>query len=68
VKTKHDGRPRALFAEENRGLLLDLVVFFLNLFLMQWLTGYAVALFGFANDGKQQAQFMLSLACVGMFV
>jgi hypothetical protein len=68
VKTKHDGRPRALFAEENRGLLLDLVVFFLNLFLMQWLTGYAVALFGFANDGNQLAQFMLSLACVGMFV
>jgi hypothetical protein len=57
-----------LFAEENRGLLLDIFVFFLNLFLMQWLTGYAVELFGVANAGNPLAQFLLLMACVAMWV
>ena len=34
-----------ILAEENRGVLLDIVVFLLNLLLMQWLTGYVVELF-----------------------
>jgi hypothetical protein len=48
--------------------LLDIVVFFLNLFLMQWLTGYALELFRFANDGEPLAQFSLLLACIAMWV
>ena len=66
MKTKHGFLP-TLFAEENRGLLLDIVVFFLNLFLMQRLTGYALELFGYANDGDQSAQFVLLLLCVAMW-
>lgn len=57
-----------LFAEENRGLLLDIVVFFLNLVLMHWLTGLVLELFRFANEGNQLVQFVLSLACVAMWV
>ena len=57
-----------LLAKQNRGLLLDIVVFFLNLFLMQWLTGYFVEIFRFANEGEPLAQFALLLACVGMWV
>jgi hypothetical protein len=53
--------------EENRGLLLDIVVFFLNLFLMQWLTGYALEVFRYANDGDQLAQFVLLLGCIAMW-
>ena len=57
-----------LLAKQNRGLLLDVVVFFLNLFLMQWLTSYVVELFRFASAGEPLAKFALSLACVGMWV
>jgi hypothetical protein len=58
----------ALLAKENRGLLLDVVVFFLNLFLMHWLTAYAVELFRYANDGDALVQFVLSLGCVAMWI
>jgi hypothetical protein len=67
VKTKH-GFLKTVLAEENRGLLLDIVVFFLNLFLMQRLTAYAVEVFSWANDGDPLTQFFLSLACVAMWV
>lgn len=56
-----------LLAKTNRGLLLDLVVFVLNLFLMQWLTGYVVELFRFANAGNMLAQNALLLACIAMW-
>jgi hypothetical protein len=68
VTTKPGRLKTTLFAEENRGLLLDIVVFLLNLFLMQWLTGYAMELFRFANDGVPLAQFTLLLGCVAMWV
>jgi hypothetical protein len=68
VKTKHGSLPSRLLAEENRGLLLDIVVFFLNLFLLQRLTGYALELFGFANDGDPIAQLVLLLLCIAMWV
>ena len=32
--------PPKIFAKHNRGLLLDVVVFILNIFLMRWLTGW----------------------------
>ena len=57
-----------ILAEENRGVLLDIVVFFLNLLLMQWLTRYVVELFRLADAGEPLAQFSLSLACVAMWV
>jgi hypothetical protein len=68
VTTKPRRLKTTLFAEENRGLLLDIVVFLLNLFLMQWLTGYAMELFRFANDGVPLAQFTLLLGCIAMWV
>lgn len=68
MKTKPRRLKTALFAEENRGLLLDIFVFLLNLFLMQWLTSYAMELFSLANDGEPLAQFTLLLGCVAMWV
>ena len=68
MKTKPRPLQARLFAEENRGLLLDIVVFLLNLFLMQWLTSYALELFRLANDGVPLAQFTLLLGCVAMWV
>jgi hypothetical protein len=67
VKTKLGFSRTRLLAEENRGLLLDIFVFFLNLFLMQRLTAYVVELFRLANDDPL-AQFVLSLGCVAMWV
>ena len=66
MKARH-GFLQTILAEENRGLLLDIVVFFLNVFLMQRLTAYALEIFQFANDGNQLAQFALSLACLAMW-
>ena len=60
--------PLKILAEENRGVLLDIVVFFLNLLLMQWLTRYVVELFRLADAGEPLAQFSLSMACVAMWV
>jgi hypothetical protein len=48
--------------------LLDLVVFILNLFLMQRLMGYVVELFRHADDGEPLARFALLLACVAMWI
>jgi len=48
-------------------LLLDLVVFVLNLLLMQRLTGYALELFRYADEGEPLAQFTLLFACVAMW-
>jgi len=56
-----------ILAEENRGVLLDVVVFILNLWLMQRLTRYVVELFQLAN-ADPLAQFALSLACVAMWI
>ena len=67
MKTKHRISQSRLFAEENRGLLLDIVVFILNLFLLQWLTRYAIELFRYADAGEPLAQFSLLLACLLMW-
>jgi hypothetical protein len=67
VKTKRGFSPKKLFARENRGLLLDLVVFVLNLFLMQRLTRYALEVFRYADEGDPLAQFSLLSACVAMW-
>ncbi len=68
MNTKPGFLTTRLFAEENRGLLLDIFVFFLNLLLLHRLTGYVVEIFEVANAGNALAQFLLSLACVAMWV
>lgn len=67
MKTKHGFSQPKLFAHENRGLLLDIVVFVLNLFLMQRLTRYALEVFSYADEGDPLAQFSLLSACIAMW-
>jgi hypothetical protein len=67
VKAKHGFSPKTLLAKENRGLLLDLVVFVLNLFLMQHLTAYAFDILSYANEDDPLAKFFLLAACVAMW-
>jgi hypothetical protein len=55
-------------AEENRGLLLDIVVFILNLFLMRRLTGYVMEIIHAASAGESPARLALALAGVGMWM
>jgi hypothetical protein len=57
-----------LFSKANRGLLLDIVVFIANLFLMRSLTSLVVDLFRSASDGEPLAKFTLSLAPLGMWL
>jgi hypothetical protein len=57
-----------LFLESNRGLLLDLVVFVANIFLMRSITGLFFDLFSLANEENDLAQLSLLLACIGMWV
>jgi hypothetical protein len=60
--------PRSLFSEQNRGLLLDLVVFVANLFLMRWLTQLFLALFQHVSAEEPLAKFALSLCGVAMWI
>jgi hypothetical protein len=60
--------PPNIFAKHNRGLLLDIVVFVLNVFLMRWLTGYFLQLFQLASGEERLAQFALSGMCLSMWV
>ena len=60
--------PPNIFALHNRGLLLDVVVFVLNIFLMRWLTGYFLDLMQLASAEERLAQFTLSSMCLCMWV
>ena len=60
--------PPKIFEKHNRGLLLDVVVFVLNIFLMRWLTGYFLELFQLASNDGRLAQFVLSTMCLAMWV
>jgi len=60
--------PPNIFALHNRGLLLDVVVFVLNIFLMRWLTGYFLELMQLASAEERLAQFILSSMCLCMWV
>jgi len=60
--------PPNILAIENRGLLLDIVVFVLNIALMRWLTGYFLQLVQLANGDERLAQFMLSGMCLSMWI
>ena len=57
-----------LFSESNRGLLLDLVVFVANLFLMRKLTGLFLDLFSHVSAGEPFAKFALSLTVLAMWI
>lgn len=59
--------PPNILAEHNRGLLLDIVVFVLNIVLMQWLTGYFIELVDLVSAEQPLAQFTLSLMCAAMW-
>lgn len=67
MKTKDGFSQLNLLAKENRGLLLDVVVFVLNLVLMQRLTRYALELFRYADEGEPFAKLGLFSACVAMW-
>ena len=57
-----------LFAEENRGLLLDLFVFVANLLLMNLLVKLFLNLFEDASNKDPFAKLILISACVAMWV
>jgi hypothetical protein len=58
----------SLFAQQNRGLLLDIVVFIANLFLMRLLTGFVVGLFKRADNNEADAKFFLLVGAIAMWV
>ena len=57
-----------LLAKTNRGLLLDIVVFVANVFLMHLLTRQFLDLIRQATVGDEVAQFALAFASLGMWV
>ena len=57
-----------LLAKTNRGLLLDLVVFLANVFLMHLLTRLFLDLVRQASAGDEVAQFALAFGCLGMWI
>jgi hypothetical protein len=57
-----------LFAEKNRGLLLDLFVFVANVFLMRSLTGIIIDLFRQVSAGDEIAKIALGFIFLSMWV
>lgn len=57
-----------LFAEANRGLLLDIVVFFANIFLMRVLTRQFIELFSQMDTEEPFAKLSLGLIFVAMWI
>ena len=60
--------PFNLLAKHNRGLLLDLVIFVANLFLLRLLSSYVLELFARADRNDDEAKFLLLVACIAMWV
>jgi hypothetical protein len=59
--------PPNILAEKNRGLLLDIVVFVLNIFLMRSLTRYFMELVQLVSAEERLAQFTISSMCLSMW-
>ena len=59
---------KSLFAPTNRGILLDILVFVLNLGVMSFLTDQFIGLIQDANSGNLVAYYVLFLFCLGIFV
>jgi hypothetical protein len=57
-----------LLDKRNRGLLLDLVVFVANIFLMRTITRYFLRLIDAADNNNDLAQLALLLCVIGMWV
>ena len=57
-------KAKDIIAETNRGMLLDVVVFIINLALMNLLTEYFIDLFRLAGEDDAFAMFVL-LVCTG---
>lgn len=57
-----------ILAKQNRGLLLDIFVFVLNIFLMQRLTRAFIDLFRLVSAENRLAQLAFSLVCLSMYV
>jgi hypothetical protein len=57
-----------LLAKKNRGLLLDIVVFVANVFLMHLLTRLFLDLVRAASAGEEVAQYALAFSCLGMWI
>jgi hypothetical protein len=59
---------KKLFSESNRGLLLDLFVFVLNLFLMRSLTEVFTDVFQQASADDKVAKLTIGFSCLGMWL
>lgn len=59
---------KAIFTGRNRGILLDVVVFLLNVILMSWLTRSFIGLVRLTSAGDKFAGFTLGLFFLGIFV
>ncbi|HKB64401.1 MAG TPA: hypothetical protein VKC61_01010 [Pyrinomonadaceae bacterium] len=59
---------QTLFAKTNRGLLLDIVVFILNIFLMRFLTAQFIDLFNQVSAENPQAKLILGLILAAMWI
>jgi hypothetical protein len=57
-----------IFAETNRGMLLDIVVFVANLFLMRMLTRLFIDVFRQANTDDRLAKLALALTFLAMWI
>jgi hypothetical protein len=57
-----------LLAKQNRGLLLDIIVFIANVFFMRLLTRFVVDVFKRADNNDGDAKFVLLSAAVAMWV
>jgi len=63
-----EGLLARLFAKTNRGLLLDIVVFILNIFLMRLLTRQFIELFSQVSDENPEAQLLIGLTLGAMWI
>jgi hypothetical protein len=62
-------RPLArLFAKTNRGLLLDVLVFIVNLFLMHFVTRLFMGVFAEVSAENPLAQLVLTLTLAAMWI
>ena len=59
---------RLIFALTNRGMLLDVFVFLVNLFLMRLITRNFAEVVRQASDGDAIASFALFIFCLGIFI
>src|SRR5688500_12984344 len=58
----------AIFARRNRSMLLDVVMFVANLFLMNALSGYCLGVYRQTSDEDKGSQILLGICCVAMMI